>query len=191
MVEQLRRAYAMNRIELAIENTLGKEGGFVDHPSDRGGPTKWGITQDTARRNGYAGRMQDLDREQARDIYRNEFFLRPRFNDVLELSQTIGEELFDTGVNCGVGTSGQFLQRSLNVLNQRAKLFPDLKVDGMIGDGTLRALKAYLAARGAQGELVLMRMLNALQGGYYVAITEKREANEDFIFGWFLNRVAL
>ncbi|HBU3826193.1 TPA: hypothetical protein MCX03_004221, partial [Klebsiella pneumoniae] len=32
-----------------IEGILGKEGGYVDHPSDKGGPTRWGITQTTAR----------------------------------------------------------------------------------------------------------------------------------------------
>ena len=31
-----------------IEGILGKEGGYVDHPSDKGGPTRWGITQTTA-----------------------------------------------------------------------------------------------------------------------------------------------
>ncbi|WP_276203058.1 glycosyl hydrolase 108 family protein, partial [Enterobacter hormaechei] len=39
-----------------IFNTiLGKEGGYVDHPNDKGGPTNWGITQATARAHGYTG----------------------------------------------------------------------------------------------------------------------------------------
>lgn len=38
-----------------IEGILGKEGGYVDHPSDKGGPTRWGITQTIARAHGYTG----------------------------------------------------------------------------------------------------------------------------------------
>jgi lysozyme family protein len=41
-----------------IEGILGKEGGYVDHPSDKGGPTRWGITQTTARAHGYTGDMR-------------------------------------------------------------------------------------------------------------------------------------
>lgn len=37
----------------------GKEGGYVDHPSDKGGPTRWGITQTTARAHGYTGDMRN------------------------------------------------------------------------------------------------------------------------------------
>ncbi|MBZ7417096.1 glycosyl hydrolase 108 family protein, partial [Klebsiella michiganensis] len=28
-----------------IEGILGKEGGYVNNPNDKGGPTRWGITQ--------------------------------------------------------------------------------------------------------------------------------------------------
>ncbi|HGV4401999.1 TPA: glycosyl hydrolase 108 family protein, partial [Klebsiella pneumoniae] len=41
-----------------IEGILGKEGGYVDHPSDKGGPTRWGITQTIARAHGYTGDMR-------------------------------------------------------------------------------------------------------------------------------------
>ena len=32
-----------------IEATIGKEGGYSNHPADRGGPTRWGITERVAR----------------------------------------------------------------------------------------------------------------------------------------------
>jgi hypothetical protein len=48
-----------------------------------------------------------------------------------------------------------------------------------------------LRERGSDGELVVMRMLNSLQGAYLVEITERREQNEEFTYGWFLHRVAI
>jgi len=32
-----------------IDRVIGVEGGYADHPADRGGPTRWGITQAVAR----------------------------------------------------------------------------------------------------------------------------------------------
>ncbi len=48
-----------------FDEVLGKEGGYVNHPDDKGGPTKWGITEKVARSHGYRGDMGDLTREQA------------------------------------------------------------------------------------------------------------------------------
>ena len=47
---------------------LGKEGGYVNHSDDKGGPTNWGITQEVARAHGYSGDMRNLTRQQALDI---------------------------------------------------------------------------------------------------------------------------
>ncbi len=54
-----------------IEGILGKEGGYVDHPSDKGGPTRWGITQTTARAHGYTGDMRNLPAAYRRECRRH------------------------------------------------------------------------------------------------------------------------
>ena len=38
-----------------IDDILRREGGYVNHPADKGGPTNFGITQDTLSR--YIGRQ--------------------------------------------------------------------------------------------------------------------------------------
>src|ERR1035438_7110103 len=48
-----------------------------------------------------------------------------------------GEEMFDQSVNLGIKRAIEHLQRSLNLLNDRQTLYPDIKVDGIIGDETL------------------------------------------------------
>ena len=45
-----------------IDGLIEREGGYVDHPADKGGPTCFGITQAVARAQGYAGPMRELPR---------------------------------------------------------------------------------------------------------------------------------
>jgi lysozyme family protein len=176
-------------IEGIIDATIGKEGGYSDHPADRGGPTRWGITQAVARKHGYYGDMRVLPRDTAVTIYRGEYFEKPGFMGVAALSPAIAEELFDTGVNMGPAVPSMMLQRLLNALNRGGADYPDLAVDGKIGPGTIAALRAYLKVRGAEGEAVLLKALNCLQGERYVDLAEKRPANEAFLFGWIRTRI--
>ncbi len=184
----------MKAVYEAIERTIGKEGKYSDNPHDAGGKTMWGITEAVARKNGYAGDMRNLPRSTAVAIYANEYFIAPRFSDIVPLSSSIAEELFDTGVNMGVSIPGQFLQRALNVLNMSHKstpLFADLVVDGKIGPLTIRALETFLKFRGKEGEVVMLTMLNSLQGVRYIELCERRVANEEFVYGWFKHRVQI
>jgi lysozyme family protein len=60
----------------------------------------------------------------------------------------------------------------------------DLKVDGQIGDKTLEALRGFLAKRGAQGEAMLLGLLNSLQAAEYLRIAEGNETQRVFLYGW-------
>ncbi len=184
----------MKAVYEAIERTIGKEGKYSDNPHDAGGKTMWGITENVARKNGYTGDMRNLPRSTAVAIYANEYFIAPRFSDIVPLSTAIAEELFDTGVNMGTSIPGQFLQRSLNTLNmshKNAPLFEELVVDGKIGPATIRALTAFLKLRGKEGEVVMLTMLNSLQGVRYIELCERRESNKEFVYGWFRHRVVI
>lgn len=177
--------------ETAFQRTVGIEGKFSNNPADRGGPTMYGITERVARANGYDGDMSAMPLLTAQYIYKVQYWDVLRLDDVNALSPAIAEELFDTSVNCGVGTSGKFLQRSLNVFNQQGRDYGDLNVDGVVGPVTVADLKAYLDKRGKLGEQVMLRALNALQGVRYIEIAEKDPTQETFEFGWFANRVTI
>lgn len=185
----------MDRIDAIVAGILQREGStYTDDPRDSGGPTKYGITQDALGE--YLGHpasaadVQAVDEEAASGFYYTQYVHRPRFDEVLEVSPPIGEELVDTGVNCGTAVAAIFLQRALNALNLNATKYPDINVDGRIGTGTLSALQAFLAWRGAEGEAVLLRALNCLQGERYIELAEKRPKDEAFVYGWLLKRVA-
>lgn len=177
-------------IDAMIEATIGKEGGYSDHPADRGGPTRWGITQAVARANGYTGSMRDLPREKAVAIYRDIYAIRPGFAAVAEISPAVGEELFDTGVNMGPGVPARWFQMALNGLNDGGKLYADIAEDGAIGPATLAAFRAYRSARGAEADSVMLKALNCLQGARYIDLARTRSANEAFLYGWLRTRVA-
>ncbi len=176
-------------IDTLIDAVLDREGGYSNHPADRGGETKYGITAAVARANGYDGPMRDLPVATARAIYRRRYWLTPRLNAVADLAPLIAAELFDTGVNMGPPAAVSFLQRALNALNRGATDYPDMPVDGRVGDTTLAGLAAFLARRGAEGERVLLKAIEALQGERYLALAERRPANEAFLYGWLSNRI--
>jgi lysozyme family protein len=177
-------------VDELIDELIEREGGFVSHPADRGGPTRYGITEAVARAHGYAGAMSQLPRDEAAAIYRRLYWLRPRFDQVAERAPRVAAELFDTGANMGPAVAATFLQRALTALNRGGKDFPDLVPDGRIGPATLAALDSFLEARGNRGgETVMLRALEALQGERYLRLAEKRPANETFLYGWLANRI--
>lgn len=177
-------------IERVIDEIVEREGGYSDDKRDSGGKTRFGITENEARSYGYAGDMRELPVELAREIYRVRYYTGPGFDKVAELSELLAEELVDTGVNMGQDRASVFLQRCLTAFNLGGELYPDLVVDGDIGPATIDALRAYLAKRGKEGEQVLFRALNCLQGERFIYLAERRVKDEAFVYGWIRARVA-
>ena len=143
----------MSDPEVLLAALLRREGGFVDHPDDRGGPTNFGITSEVARAAGWRGPMQALPRDRALNIYRRRYWSGPRLDSLAAIAPAVATEVFDTGVNMGVGIAIRFLQRSLNVLNRQQHDWPDVVVDGRIGAATLAAAARRAYPHAPVGEL--------------------------------------
>lgn len=176
-------------IDNLIQEAIDREGGFVDHPADRGGATRWGITEGVARRQGYSGSMRELPKAEAARIYQDLYWTAPGLDRISELAPKLAAELFDTGINMGTGAAVGFLQRALNALNRQGRDYPDIRVDRCIGAATIGALKAFLGTRAASGENVLVKAIEALQGAHYVRLAETRPSQEAFLYGWLANRI--
>jgi lysozyme family protein len=177
------------KVDAMIDALVGREGGYSNNPADKGGPTRWGITEHVARAYGYAGDMRSLPRETALAIYRERYWTGVKFDQVAAIYPRVAEEMFDTGVNMGQAVAAGFLQRALNLLNRGASDYPDIAADGALGKMSLFALRSFQAKRGSAGEAVLLKTLDGFQLGRYADITEAREANETFFYGWVANRV--
>lgn len=188
-IKELDVVLSSKAFDHVLENTWEDEGGFSNHPDDPGGKTRFGITEAVARRHGYTGDMRELPMELAKTIYRRDYFEGPGFHHVAERSMKLAEELFDGGVNMGPARASLMLQRALNLLNRRGKDYPDLKPDGAIGKVTLAALDKFLAKRGKEGEVVLLKALLCQRGSYYMDLAAANDQFESFLYGWLSTRV--
>lgn len=121
-------------IEELIDRVIQREGGFVNHPDDRGGPTKYGITANTlSNHRGHpcsAKDVRDMPIEEARQIYYINYWSKPGFHQ-LNLADVVVEMLFDAGVHSGPVQAVRFLQAACGA-----------KVDGHIGPKTLQAAES-------------------------------------------------
>ena len=178
------------KLDQYIELLIEREGGYVNHSKDKGGPTSFGITERVARAFGYTGSMEEMPRLKARAIYKERYWFQPRFNFINDIHPELAEEMLDTGVNMGTGTAVKFLQRALNVLNMHGRHYPDIEVDGAIGRMTVAALRELYQRRGDAGKAIMLRMMNAQQSVRYMEIAERDPDQEEFQFGWQFNRVS-
>lgn len=165
-----------------IDATIKAEGGYVNDSADGGGATNYGITEKTARANGYKGDMRNLPLATAKQIYRNEYLVKPGFAD---FPSDVASELFDTGVNMGPAKATEFLQRATNALNGSG-----LTVDGKMGPATKAAVNSYLKSR-SNASSIMVKALNCLQGARYIEIVEKNPSQRRFVNGWISQRISL
>lgn len=179
----------MMNIDKLIDNVIAVEGDYSNHPADRGGPTRWGVTEAVARSHGYGGSMRHFPYDEAAAIYKRTYWLRPGFDKIAAHAPMLAAELFDTGINMGAGVASGFLQRALNALNRNGQDFGDIAVDRKIGPQTVGALERFLNKRGDSGETILLKAVEALQGERYIKLAEQRPANEAFLYGWLAHRI--
>lgn len=123
--------------ERALELVLAQEGGYVDHPLDPGGATKFGVTRRTlAAWRGVSPwrklpkrEVRALTAAEAGAIYRAEYWDAVRGD---ELPGGVDYAVFDYAVNSGIARAAKALQRAA-----------EARADGMVGGMTLRAVRQY------------------------------------------------
>lgn len=172
------------QFEHYITKTVLREGAerYTNNPLDHGGPTRWGITQDRAREWGYTGDMRELPYQTAYAIYRSEFWIKPRFDQIAALFPELAAFMLDTGINNGPSLPSRWLQRALNVLGHA------VIVDGLAFLATRQALVQYLTLRGAEGKRVLLHLMMSQAGVHYIELAEHDPSQKTFEFGWLANR---
>ena len=125
-------------ISRALTLLLEHEGGYSDHPRDKGGKTRYGITEKVARDHGYEGDMKDFPWSTAEFIYRVDYWDKIRAD---QLPAGLRFHVFDCAVNSGSARAIRILQKCAGV-----------ESDGIIGKLTIAAAqkvtpKEYTEAR--------------------------------------------
>ncbi|MGE0564709.1 MAG: glycoside hydrolase family 108 protein [Pseudolabrys sp.] len=121
---------AAQSYDAALSRLLAHEGGYSNHPSDPGGPTRYGITIHDYRRyvkaDAAAADVRAMPLDHAKAIYKAKYW------DALccdALPAGLDYCVFDYGVNSGISRSAKVLQRVLGIVD-----------DGKVGPATLAAV---------------------------------------------------
>ena len=183
----------MAEFNVAYKITSIVEGGYSNNPRDSGGETYKGIARNIEKhwkgwpiidaiKKRVGTNPSDINREAAKDSLLQQFVLetyKVNYWNSLNLDgindQKMSNELYDTGVNMGVGTAGKFFQRVLNVATKT-----DLVVDGKIGTKTIALFNSLNSA----DKLMVWKLFNCLQGWRYISICEANPYQEIFLRGW-------
>lgn len=120
----------MSIFESLFNRLMEHEGGYVNHPSDPGGETMWGVTKRVAVAHGYNGPMRQLPKATAQRIADKSYWQAIHGN---ELSIAVAWQVVDAAYNHGNRQAVKFLQRAIG--------FTGKDVDGLIGPKTLDAVK--------------------------------------------------
>ncbi|MBI9063287.1 MAG: hypothetical protein JEZ14_15000 [Marinilabiliaceae bacterium] len=195
----------MALFEQTFEKTLKHEGGYSNHSKDKGGETYKGIARkhwpdwpgwrivDRIKKQYPNGHFKaNLDgstqlNELVAAFYRSEFWDKL---SCIHMPQAIADELFDTSVNMGKHYGATCLQKALNKLNRNQKDYPDLVVDGALGNQSVDALEAYLDTsrykHRNREKLIewLLKWMNFYQLKKYDDITNRDLEQEIFVPGW-------
>jgi len=160
-----------NKFKRAMEFLISSEGGNNADPTDRGGLTKYGISQK---------QYPDLDiraltRFQVDAIYENDYWNKLRCSDMVEPLAIV---VFDSGVNCGRSSAAKWLQQACN------RLGSNLVVDGIVGPVTFVAVNQY-------NHRALLEAVVAQRLRRYAYLLKKHPEQVKYIRGWILRVAAL
>ncbi len=165
----------MPTVETIADAIIAREGGYVNDPDDPGGATKFGVTIHTMRRLGLdlnkdgrvdASDVRQITRSQARRIFIEHYFRRPR---IVDLPPILHATVFDMYVNAG-GQAVKILQRLLSMMGFAVVM------DGAIGPKTLAAARA--AAEAAPNHIVDAYGIE--RRNYYYRLADRRPASRKY-----------
>jgi len=175
------------------------EGVYSDDPNDPGRETYKGISRvnnpdwkgweiiDRCKEysDGFYNCLSSNDtlEQHVRDLYKKKYW-DVFWGDAIT-DQDIATEMFDICVNIGPTIPIHFLQKALNLLNRGQRDYPDIEVDGSIGQKTMSTLNNH-----PENYKYILNILNIMQGNHYINCMSRNDRMERYARGW-LKRVSI
>lgn len=163
----------------AVEATLSHEGGYVNHPADKGGPTKFGVSSVTLGevrglgRPATADEVKALTLDEAHAIYRLRYWEAPHIDLIRD--DRIACKVFDMAVNAGPMQAVKLLQRAID--HAAPPGVAHVADDGVLGPKTLASLAA------CDPDVVLGAYCSE-QASFYLTLIERDPTQAAFRSGW-------
>lgn len=173
----------------ALAVVLKHEGGYVNHASDPGGATNFGISLRFLKATGIefgdvdgdgdvdADDIKALTPEKAGEIYLHKFWMPNRYE---MFPAPVAIKTFDLAVNMAPRRAHRCLQRAV-----RAITGIHLLDDGILGPKSRHAIR--LASDSPAKAEALIASLKSEAAGYYRSLADSKPALKAFLKGW-LNR---
>lgn len=167
----------MSNFLKAYQYTLINEGGWSNHPNDKGGATMMGVTIGTYSR--WLGRpatqeeLRNITPKTVHAIYKEWYWDVSKLDEVKHFP--IACAIYDIGVVCGPRTSVRIAQRALKALGDQFVL-----LDGVMARATLRALNEA-------DPVAFVKEFKKLVDAHFRGIAERNANQTVFLRGW-LNR---
>ena len=130
---------------------------------------------------------QPVPEDMVKCFYLTNFWDDIRGGMMASLSSEVAIKIFDISVNAGRSKAISVLQDALSLLNLNGKLYPDLKVDGRMGELTLFSLKANLKDVSGSfkiNEARLLKVIEVLIDGFRIELMRAHPEKEIFR-GWY------
>lgn len=153
----------MDKFDRAMKFVLRWEGGYVNHPSDPGGETNFGI----AKRSHPDVDIANLTEEGAKEIYKEEYWKKVKGDD---LPDAIAVAVMDYAVNSGTSRSAKTLQRVVGA-----------GADGAIGPATLAKVAAAVEA---DGEKAVAQAIVMQRSDFLSDLVKRKPEMAAFLKGW-------
>jgi lysozyme family protein len=176
----------MNLCQQGVRFTKINEGGFSNHPQDKGGPTNLGVTLKTLREVSASVHGHSFDKDQDGDIDVVDLknlddadlaivvtaggFWNPLFD---QMDPKVAIKTFDFGFNCGVRSGIKLLQQAVNLTAGKELC----AVDGSMGPKTLACVQSLSCG-------VLLRNLVNVAKQHYCDIVRHDPSQVVFLHGW-------
>jgi len=162
----------MDYLTQSLDWLLEEEGGFSNHPSDRGGATMYGVTQATY--DGWRNKkgrprqpVGNITKDEAYELYQEEYW---NASGCDKLPWPISYLVFDAAVNSGVSRGVRWMQQGIGV-----------SADGKVGPHTLSVAQAVVA----DGDTPKLLAIVDARVQFLSNLVKRSPSQAVFLLGWW------